>query len=98
MKRDEALIEVFGNDEVVESQLFGDFVFEGRLYFFLEESIVSFEYFEEVIMGKIRYNGGFFIGDGSGSVGGGRMNIACFLLCLSFCLLMSGKALIFSTS
>ena len=41
MKRDEALIEVFGNDEVVESQLFGDFVFEGRLYFFLEESIVS---------------------------------------------------------
>jgi len=84
LKRGEALIEVFDDGKVVESQFFGDFVLEGVLCFFLEGSIVSFEHLEKIVMGEIRYDGGFFVRDGSGSVSGGRMDAACFFLCLSF--------------
>ena len=49
LKGYEALIEVFGDGEVVETQLFGDFVFEGEFYLFLEASIFNFEFLEKML-------------------------------------------------
>ena len=45
-------------------------------------------------MGEIRYNGGFIFRDGSGSVGGGRIDDAYFFYVFPFLLPMSGKSLI----
>ena len=50
LKRYKALINVFIDGEVVESQLFGDLVFEDGFYFFLEGIIFSFEHLEKIVM------------------------------------------------
>ena len=63
LKGRETLIEVLGDGKVVESQLFSDFILEGGFYFFLEGSIVSFDHLEKIVMGEIKYDGGFFVRD-----------------------------------
>ena len=87
-----------GNGEVVLWQLFGDFIFEGGFYFFLEGSIVSFEHLEKISMGEIRYDGVFFVRDGNSNIGCGRMDIACFFYVFPFLLPIAGKASILSIS
>ena len=49
-------------------------------------------------MGEIKYDSGFSVLDGSDSVGGDRMDVACFFYVFPFLLLMAGKVLILSTS
>ena len=63
------MITVFGDGKVVDSQLFGDFILEGL--FFFQGSIVRSDHLEKIVMG-------FFVRDLSGSVGDGRMDVACF--------------------
>ena len=38
---------------------------------FFEGTILCFEHLEIIVVGEIRYDGGFFVRDGSGSIGGG---------------------------
>ena len=57
--------------------MFGDFFFNRVFGVFVEGIIVSFENIEKVVVVEIRYDGGCFVRDGGGSVGGGRMDVAC---------------------
>ena len=82
MKGCEALIEVFGYGEVVDSQFLMTSSLKVYSMSFLKE-VLLISSILKIVMREISYDGGFFVRDGSGSVGGGRMDVACFL-CLPF--------------
>ena len=42
-------------------------------------------------MVETRYDGGFFIRNGTSNIGGGRMDVACFFMSFLFCCRSLGK-------
>ena len=90
MKGCEALIEVFGMARLLIRNFFVTSSLKVYYMSFLKE-VLLISSILKIVMREISYDGGFFVRDGSGSIGGGRMDVACFL-CLPFLLSMSRKA------